>query len=160
MSEQPAAPQTLYSALISLQDDFLLLPNTALAEVVPGDHLEQEAGLAGWLGTLKWRSGTIPVVDFEAFNGRSQASENHGRVRLAVLHALDETLPGGAWAVRCEGYPRVVPLNAAALEPVPLRATDRPDFVLARVRIGVSEAVIPDLERVEAQIRAAQAALG
>lgn len=160
MSEDATTLQTLYGVLIALENDALLLPNTALAEVAPRERLVEGTGHADWLGTLEWHGKPVPALSFEALNGQPLPAAGEGRVRFAVLHALSDDFRPHAWAVRCGGYPRMVPLNAAALEPLPLRASDHPDFVLARVRVGAREAIIPDLERIEAGIRAARVALG
>lgn len=153
-----AALQPLYGALIALHDDALLVPNSALVEVLPGERLKPGEGQPGWLGTLDWRSQQLPVISFELLNGERAPGSGDRRVRLLVLHALDERLPARAWALRCSGYPRMIPLSPAALESIPLREHDHPDLVLARVRIGVREVAIPDLDRIEAGLLAARAA--
>lgn len=149
-----ALPQTLYGALIALQDDALLLPNSAVLEVLSGDRLEPPVR-PGALGLLRWRGERITAVSFEALNGGTAPDTRRRHGRLVVLQALDERLPARAWAVWSTGYPRMLPISAAALQSVPLQAGDRPDTVLARVRLGVREVAIPDLGRIEAELLAA-----
>ena len=157
------ATQPLYAVLIALRDDALILPNAALAEVVSRERLQplqrRSTGIigAGHIGTLNWQGRDLPVLSFEALNGASAPATDHRRARLVVLHALSERLPGRALAFLCEGHPQLMPLNAAALRPAPLRTTDKPEFVLTRVRIATREAAIPDLERIEAELAAALA---
>lgn len=152
--------QPLYAILIALRDDALILPNAALAEVVARDRLQplQRHGDsridAGHVGSLRWQERDLPVLSFEALNGASVPSSDHRRTRLVVLHAVSERLPSRAFAFLCEGHPQLMPLNSAALRPAPLRSTDRPEFVLTRVRIATREAAIPDLERIEAELAA------
>lgn len=150
------ATQSLYALLIALRDDALMLPNAALAEVVAYDRLQPlPAGGAGpCIGRLTWQGRDLPVLSFELLNGATAPPADHRRARLAVLHALSPRLPGGVYAVLCEGHPQLVPLNPAVLRAVPLRSDDRAEFVLSRVRIATREALIPDLERIEAELAA------
>jgi len=60
--------------------------------------------------------------------------------------------------VLSQGYPHLVTLNRAALESVPLLESDREDLVLSRVRIASQQALIPDLDTIEAEIARAQMA--
>ncbi len=147
-------PQTLYGALIALQDDALLVPNSAVLEVLSGDRLEP-ASRPGVLGTLHWRGETIPAASFEVFNGGNTPDTRQRHGRLVVLQALGGRLPGRAWALWSTGYPRMLPVSQAALQPAPLHPDDRADVVLARVRLGVREVAIPDLDRIEAGLLAA-----
>ncbi|HEU0196468.1 MAG TPA: hypothetical protein VFQ88_04520, partial [Nevskiaceae bacterium] len=98
----------------------------------------------------------LPVLSFERLNRHRAPEASDRRVRLVVLHAFDEHLPARAWALRCVGFPRMIPLSPTALERVALHDDDRPDLVLARVRIGVREMAIPDLDRIEADLMAAR----
>jgi len=67
---------------------------------------------------------------------------------------LSGCLPSRAYAFLGEGHPQLMPLNVAALRPAPLRSSDRPGYVLSRVRIATREALIPDLERIEVKLAA------
>lgn len=157
-----ATLQPLYGALVTLHDDALLIPNSALVEVLPGERLQAGESHPGCLGTLDWHGQPLPVMSFEWLNGqppgRRASDVSDRRERLLVLHALDERLPARAWALRCVGYPRMIPLSPAALESISLREGDHSDLILARVRIGVREAAIPDLDRIEAGLLAARTA--
>lgn len=92
------------------------------------------------------------VISFEAPNGGNLPPLDRRRARLVVLHTLSGRLPSRAYALLGEGHPQLMPLNAAALRPAPLRSSDRPGYVLSGVRIATREALIPDLERIEAKL--------
>lgn len=160
-----AAAQPLYALLIGLRNDALILPNAALAEVMTRNRMQprmqplspvpgNKAGSAR-IGSLQWQGRELPVISFEALNGGSIPPIDHRRARLVVLHALSERLPSRAYALLCQGHPQLLPLNAAAVQSAPLRSDDRPEFVLTRVRIATREALIPDMERIEAELAAA-----
>lgn len=161
MADTGVAAQPFYALLIGLHNDALILPNAALAEVVTRNRLQllspapgSKAGSAR-IGSLQWQGRELPVISFEALNGGSIPPTGHRRARLVVLHALSERLPSRAYALLCEGHPQLMPLNVAALQSAPLRSDDRPEFVLTRVRIATREALIPDMERIEAELAAA-----
>lgn len=140
-------PDQLYCVLLSLKDDTLLLPNSVVAEAVGQDALRAEATGPGWLaGSINWNSRRVPVVNFEALNGDSRPSFNK-RSRLVILHALGGRAEDRPFALVCQGYPHLITLSRIAVAPLPLRDSDRPDYVLSRVRIGNTEVLIPDLDR-------------
>lgn len=161
MADTGVATQPFYALLIGLHDDAMILPNAALAEVVTRNRLQPLSPATGSkvgaarIGSLQWQGRELPVISFEALNGGSIPPVDHRRVRLVVLHALSERLPSRAYALLCEGHPQLMPLNVAALRPVPLRSGDRPEFVLTRARIATREVLIPDMERIEAELAAA-----
>ncbi len=148
--------EQIYAALIAIDGDHLLLPNAAVAEVLGNDALVPSLKTPPWLrGTCAWNSRQIPVLCFEQLAGAATAGDAR-RQRIVVLHSPGRHLPSGNLAVLSQGYPHLVTLNRAALESIPLRETDRDDLVLSRVRIASQQALIPDLETIEAEIARAQ----
>jgi chemotaxis signal transduction protein len=159
MSELLQVPDQLYCVLLALRDDTLVLPNALIAEASAQDSLElRDDGTDRWLaGQVRWRNQRLPAVNFETLNGGLAAPVSR-RSRMVVLHALGERPEDRPWALVCQGYPHLVTLSRVALAPLPLRESDHPEYVLARVRIGNSEALIPDLDRISELVRVAPAA--
>lgn len=150
-------PDQLYCVLLSLREDTLLLPNAAVAEAVGQDALKTDGAGPRWLaGTLNWSNRRIAAINFEALNGDAWPSA-HKRSRLVILHPISGRTGDAPFALVCQGYPHLITLSRVALSPLPLRETDRPDYVLSRVRIGNTEAIIPDLDRVAALVIQARA---
>ena len=144
--------QQFYAVLIPLDGEALLLPNAAVAEVVARDRVRPPSAAPEWLaGHVEWNNRRIPVLRFETLNG-APASVVDRRERVVIVHSLGVHHQGGALGFITLGYPHLVTLNRAALKAVPLRAQDRNDLVLSRVRIASQEAVIPDLETIEADL--------
>lgn len=158
MSGEPLlVPDQLYCALLSLREDTLLLPNAAVAEAVGQDALRPEGRGPAWLaGTLDWNHRRLPALSFESLNGQPRPVLNK-RSRLVVLNPVSSEAGDTSFALVCQGYPHLIPLSRVAIAPLPLGANDRPEYVLARVRIGNTEALIPDLDRIAALLRQAQA---
>ncbi|SFM57390.1 chemotaxis protein CheW [Halopseudomonas yangmingensis] len=101
------AQETLNSLIIPLNDETLLLPNVAVAELV-GYRITRPAppGAPQWfLGWSLWREQQVPMVDFEAMQGQPlQAPE--GIPRGLVLNALGGR-PGISFiGLRVGGIPR------------------------------------------------------
>lgn len=141
--------EQLHTLLIPLAGASLLLPNTAVAEVVNYQAPDRVADAPEWLlGLLTWRDRRIPVVGFEALAGAG-APQAVRQSRIAVLNTLngDSALP--YVAVLTQGIPQLRALDAEALEG---EVTPR-GVVHARVRIrGTETALIPNLDELERRV--------
>lgn len=149
----------LYAVLMAVHDDTLLLPNSAVAEVLARDALQPASGGPDWLaGHCDWNGRRVPVIRFELLNGGSGGGDAR-RERIAVLHSLGRAVPGGCIALVALGYPHLVTLNRTAMHAMSLDAADRESLVLARVRIASQVVLIPDFEAIEREIAGALAAV-
>ena len=145
-------PEQLYAVLIGLRNDTLLLPNAGVVEVTSREGLQARPDAPPWFaGMLAWQNIVLPVIRFEALGGA--ATDGVGRrARVAVVNGVSRQLAGGRFGVLCEGYPHLVTLNRAALQPAAARERDRAEFVLARVRVASTEAAIPNLQNIELEL--------
>ena len=143
----------IYAVLMKLAGDTLLLPNSAVAEVVSAERMQAApGGSPAWLaGTISHSERRLPVLRFEVLNGGLQADDSR-RLRVAILHGITERLRSGQYAVLCHGYPHLVTLNRQALKKEPAVVTDRKGLVLSRVKIANTTALIPNLEMMEAEL--------
>ena len=144
------AREELYAVLVSLAADTLLLPNAAVAEVVSAERIDPPApGSPPWIaGRVSYNNRQLSVVRFEVMNG-SGASGDSRRTRLAILQPISGALRTGQYAIVCQGYPHLVTLNRTALRKEALVSTDNEDLVLTRVSIANTNALIPNLEKIE-----------
>ena len=61
-----AEADELYSLLVPLADERLIVPRACVAEVVRYSAPQQEAGAHSWmLGTTNWNGRALPIVSFE-----------------------------------------------------------------------------------------------
>jgi chemosensory pili system protein ChpC len=151
-------PRSLYAVLISLREDALLLPNTAVAEVVATAALKPQADAPPWFaGWLRWEEFEVPVIDFERLNRGGHAEAPH-RARIVVVHSMGEHLEPPIMGLLGSGYPHLVTLNQVALQPVALRENDQDALVLGRAALGHTQAAIPDLAGIEAELMRAHLA--
>ena len=144
----------LYCVLIALADDTLLLPNAAVAETVGQEGLMVNEAEPRWVaGELEWNRRSLTALRFETLNGAGALPLTR-RARLVVLQALDAETTAAPIALVAQSYPHLITVTRDAIASLPLRATDDPEFVLARVRVGNSEALIPNLDALRERVNA------
>lgn len=142
----------LYCALVTVAGDTLLLPNSVVTEAVGQSALSPHEGEPRWFaGKLEWNRKTLNAVHFEVLNGASPMPLSR-RARLVVVQVPDATGIEIPLAVVAQGYPHLITLTREAVISLPLRPGDDPALVLARVRVGNSEALIPDLDYLRLKI--------
>ncbi|HEY0634012.1 MAG TPA: chemotaxis protein CheW [Gammaproteobacteria bacterium] len=126
----------------------LLMPNTAVAEVVAYEKPKAVDQAPGWLkGFAAWRGRSVPVVSLENLLGASEAAPA-SQARLVIFNALGE---GGAVpfiAMVAQGLPRLHALKEENLHQVPGMPKSETG-VLARLLLDGNPVVVPDLEVVE-----------
>jgi len=69
-----------------------------------------------------------------------------------VLQALDAETTAAPIALVAQSYPHLITVTRDAIAPLPLRPGDDPAVVLARVRVGNSEALIPNLDAMRQRV--------
>ena len=148
---QDIAPQnsvsSLTALLVPLADRTLLLPNVAVAELIPYRAPQVTPGLPDWfLGQVAWRDLQLPLLSFEAAsNGQAQIGPG---ARVAVLNAMGGRDKVKFIALLVQGIPRSMKVEDnlvranAELEPLELDA----------VQLGEAVVKIPDLAGLEQKL--------
>ena len=140
------------SLWIPLRGMNLLLPNVAVAEVVPYREPEPlEAGPEWLLGVLTWRDQPIPLVSYELFC-RQDAPASADRARILVLNSTRDDIRLPFFAMITSGIPRLFLADEEGLEDVLGSEEYASDHSLSAVRIGSEQADIPDLGRVHREV--------
>tara|TARA_R110002049_G_scaffold9444_18_gene48114 strand:+ start:10628 stop:11098 length:471 start_codon:yes stop_codon:yes gene_type:complete len=144
-----AAEDEVYSLLVPLTSDRLIVPRACVAEVVRfAPPRKQEGDLDWMLGTVSWNGRDLPVVSYEGVLGKAVPAPT-GRTRIVVFVASTGQLKTGYFGVITQGFPQLVRVNRDVLK---LEATDGwPDGapVLCRVKMINEFPLIPDLEKLE-----------
>ncbi|HET7924532.1 MAG TPA: chemotaxis protein CheW [Rhodanobacteraceae bacterium] len=151
-----ADPKELYSLLIPLRSERLLVPRMCVAEViafVDAARSRDDAAPEWYLGAIEWNNRRLPVVTFDRERGDERKSKRT-RTRVVVFHAITQELKGGHYGILTQGFPQLVRVNADVLgldteQPVP---TGFP--ALCRARMIHEYPLIPDVERLEKMIAA------
>lgn len=144
--------EELYSLLVPLAEDRLIVPRACVAEVVRFSSPEKEAGAHDWmLGSVTWNGRPLPVISFEGALGKDVPAIT-GRTRIVVFYASTGQLKTGYFGVLTQGFPQLVRVNKDVLQ---LHTTDgwpQDAPVLCRVKMINEFPLIPNLEKLEAML--------
>jgi chemosensory pili system protein ChpC len=147
-----AETDELYSLLVPLAEDRLIVPRVCVVEVVRFSKPDHEAGAHNWmLGTVNWNGRQLPVMSFEGALGKEVPAPT-GRTRIVVFYSSTGQLKTGYFGVLTQGFPQLVRVNKDVLK---LDATEGwPDEapVICRVKMVNEFPLIPDLEKLEAML--------
>lgn len=134
--------------LVSLEGETLLVPNVAVAEVLPYSELDSSADGPDWLrGFLDWRGYRLPVVSIEVVHGHAApAIDKHSRI--AVLNTVKGDGGISFYAILTRGIPHLARLGD---EDIAMAGAfdEAASGELARVQVNSQRAIIPDLEALE-----------
>jgi len=144
-------PNELYSLLIPLREERLLVPRICIAEVIAfADAPELPEGeFPDWfVGAVEWSGRRVPVVTLDGDQSHG-AEQRRGRRRIVIFHALTPRLAGRYYGILTQGFPQLVRVNREVLtaDQEYVAPPDRP--ILCRVRMIHEFPVIPDFEKLE-----------
>ena len=139
------------SQLIPLHNMRLVLPNTAIAEVISYHKPQPLDDMPPWLmGMLPWRGLQIPLLSLETA-AIEQAPEIHRRSRVVVLNTLTGSGQLPFYGVISQGIPRLMGLDHSTILDAP-NAEKAQKFVLRQVVVEGHPAAIPDLNAIEGEL--------
>ncbi len=148
-----AIAEELYSLLIPLDGDRLIVPRACVAEVVRFTQPEAREGSADWmLGSINWNGRELPVVAFEGLVGKTMPAVS-GRTRIVVFYGGTGKMQAGHFGVLTQGFPQLVRVNREVLR-LDSKSDGWPEAapVLCRVKMINEYPLIPHLENLEALI--------
>ena len=138
------------SQLITLEALRLVLPNTAIAEVIAYTPLDLPEGMPEWfLGYVTWRGYLVPVVSFEQMIDQT-GSKPDRRSRIIILNSIsaDPDLP--FYGLLATGIPRLMSIDTNSIQNAPeIGETD--SLIMRHVIVDKHAAVIPDQYELEAR---------
>jgi chemosensory pili system protein ChpC len=147
-----AEADELYSLLIPLGEDRLIVPRTCVVEVVRFSNPDHEAGAHSWmLGTVNWNGRQLPVVSFEGALGKEVPAQT-GRSRIVVFYATTGQLKTEYFGILTQGFPQLVRVNKDVLKLDTTEGWPEDAPVFCRVKMINEFPLIPDLDRLEAML--------
>jgi chemosensory pili system protein ChpC len=158
-----SAPNELYSLLIPLRQERILVPRMCVAEVIAFADTEKrdDADAPEWLlGTVDWNGRRVPVVSLDDSSEEAgvPSGRKGSRSRIVIFHAIGGQLRSGFYGVLTQGFPQLVRVNRDVLA----RDSDSPlpegQPMLCRVRMIHEFPLVPDLEAIEQRLANYQAA--
>jgi chemosensory pili system protein ChpC len=144
----------LYSLLIPLKTERLLVPRMCVAEVIAFADAARDRGSAGpdwFLGTIDWNGRRLPVVSFDSAQVEQRPAKRN-RTRVVVFHAIAGELKGGYYGILTQGFPQLVRVNRDVLTLDTEQGLPDEQPVLCRARMIHEYPLIPDVERLERMI--------
>ena len=145
-TEQAATQIT--GLMLTLSDRLLLLPNTAVAELVAYRNVQPAEHSPSWLlGQIAWRDLSLPLLSFEAASNSTEVKTDNARV--VIINALGGRSKFRFFALLIKGIPRSVRIDSSLqrLSDEPLQALE-----LDAVSIDGETAKIPDLVALEQKL--------
>lgn len=143
------AAEELYSLLVPLSEERLIVPRACVAEVVRFTEPERTAGASPWmLGTVNWNGRALPVVSFEGAKG-SDIPDITGRTRIVVFYASAAKLKTSYFGMLTQGFPQLVRVNKDVLRLESTEGWPESAPVICRVRMINEYPLIPNLEKLE-----------
>jgi chemosensory pili system protein ChpC len=144
--------EELYSLLVPLADDRLIVPRTCVAEVIRYTKPEEREGSQDWmLGPITWNGRELPVVAFEGAIGKDVPAVT-GRTRIVVFYASSGKIKGGHLGIVTQGFPQLVRVNREVLRLDTTKGWAEGSPVLCQVKMINEFPLIPHLEMLEAMI--------
>jgi len=142
---------TLHCLLIPLQEVKILLPNTAVAEVIAYVSPEPVENAPDWLlGNIIWRDEKVPLLCFELLVGKQERSVQ----RIAVLNTLNGNPDLPYMALAIQGIPQLRLIQEAGI--VVTETDSKTDAVAASIDFAGESVLIPDLDALEQKLFAAK----
>ena len=139
-------PDRVACLVATLSDRKLLLPITAVAEVIDSVTMPQSGNdttsLYGW---ITWRDQKIPLLSVEKAMGGTRPQlklEN----RMAVLNAIGDASGLGFYAILLQSLPTPIQVNTEFIRG---NGGKPPKLALTEAMVGEDQVTVPDLLAIE-----------
>jgi chemosensory pili system protein ChpC len=138
----------VHCLLLPLNVDIALLPNAAVAEVIPYTEPVAIEDAPEWLiGYITWRERRIPLIMFEAASD-GQVGRIHKGCRIAVLNTLNGNNELPYVAIVMQGLPSLQIVRSNMIQYAD-RPTMQRQSIKAYVNLNGIAAILPDIDDLE-----------
>ena len=145
--------EEIYSLLVPLADERLLVPRVCIAEVAAWSKPVPVPGALPWLlGNIEWNGRAVPLLSFEGACNQPMPTVS-GRTRIVIFHTVTKRLESGFFGVVTQGFPQLVRVNRGVMEPHD--ETDWPanSPIICQIRMINKYPLIPDFETLETLVQ-------
>jgi chemosensory pili system protein ChpC len=150
-----AVVEKVRSLWVPLEELSLLAPNVAIAEIIDKQPLDLVLDGPEWLlGRLHWRNQELPVVSMERLLGLNPPQSEHG-AQIIVFNTVSPNTRLPFFAAVTAGIPRLFNADADTLGASLHSDRNFPATVADCVELDGEEALIPDLEAIQALVEEA-----
>lgn len=136
----------VHCTLAPLEDEYLLLPTTAIAEVIEYlPPLPVPSAPEWFLGQIEWENRQIPVFSYTALIAGSAPAPITPKARIMIVKSLSDSARVPYLGILINDIPRLVSVEVDELNHI---GDDRKSLgVFCHVEVQEQAAVIPDLDR-------------
>ena len=136
----------IHCMMIPAESETLLLPSSAIAEVVDYQPPESMESTPPWLlGQIEWDNRQVPVFSFPALINGSDVGEVPSRSKILVLKSLSDSARMPYIGLLLGDLPKPVTVGEGSL--VETGDEKKSLGVYSRVSIDEQAAIIPDIDR-------------
>jgi chemosensory pili system protein ChpC len=148
MSDKPASVRCMLLPLTSLN---LLVPNSAVAEIIGYSRPQALADCSDWFaGVVLWRGVYVPVVAVEQMCGVASAGTGP-RARIAIIYNPEKDPDLPYLGIHMQDIPRAYLADPDSTESG--SSDGLSDYLLTRVDAEEQARVIPDLDKIIADLK-------
>ncbi len=138
------ADKEIRTILAPLTDGHIMLPNSAVGEILTFTSLEPfEQGPPWLLGEIAWRGWQVPVINYERMLNDDSDTTITAKTRVMIIKTLGESTQVNYIGLVIQGLPRLKKASTSTL--VEKQVDDLPDTVFSKVTIDDLQAIIPEL---------------
>jgi chemosensory pili system protein ChpC len=138
------ADKEIRTILAPLTDGYVMLPNSAVGEILTFTSPEPFKQGPPWLlGEIAWRGWQVPVINYERMLKDNGVTTITAKTRVLIIKTLGESTQVNYIGLVIQGLPRLKKVSADTL--IEKQIDDLPDTVFSIVTIDNLQAVIPEL---------------
>jgi chemosensory pili system protein ChpC len=142
----------LKCVLLKVNEDTLVLPNAAIAEIVPIRNIINVANKPDWmLGYLDWRGNSVPLVSFESLGGVRMPSLASGDVKAAVMYSISDDKAFPFISILVQGAPKVVTVDSSCV--IANKEEIHHPAIEQKVMLREDDASVVDLDKLEQLVK-------
>jgi len=138
------AGKEIRSILAPLRESHVLLPNSAVAEVLAYSRPEPFKDAPAWLlGELTWRGWQVPVISYEQLIEESDGNAVTPKARILIIKTLGESTQVNYIGLVIQGLPRLKKVSTESL--LEEQTDELPNTLFSKVSVDELPAFIPEL---------------
>jgi len=138
------ANEEIRTILAPLTDGYIMLPNSAVGEILEFTLPEPfKQGPVWLLGEIAWHGWQVPVINYERMLKNSSSAKITSKSRILIVKTLGESTQVNYIGLVIQGLPRLKKARAETL--IETQVDGLPNTVFSEVAIDGLQAIIPDL---------------
>jgi chemosensory pili system protein ChpC len=142
----------IYSLLVPLAAERLLIPRSCVAEVIGFQPPSEMTGAPPWyLGLVGWSGRHVPLISFEGCCGENIPPAS-SRSRIVILHAVSPRIDCGYIALVAQGFPQLVRVSREIVAVDDSRSFPSRSPIICQISMLNESPLVPDLDRLESMI--------